>query len=139
MKKKPYRDDDSIYSPNAPIPLTYQERVAAYRSNEPDVRLLGEYWDLVLRIRSLSRLLTLTPDERKARGLRLSPVPLMVMQIRAMKKYANALAIRLDYEQGGRDNPAVIARIKAALPKGEPAIVLTPEAEKNLEKILEDE
>ena len=187
-----------------PIPLTQQDVIAAYRSQDRDARLLGEYWALNLRIRGLEHILKTKTKQRE--GKTYSPEPLMIMQIKAMKKYANALAIRLDYEQGGRANPEVIARIKAMhrevdatagnadvaepivldeesvknfkefvstvvegtippppaemgdyivlkpavqaeddakikakAPKGEPAIVLTPEAEEYLDKVLEEE
>lgn len=93
------------------IPLTQQDIIAAYRSQDRDARLLGEYWALNLRIRGLEHILKLKKKQKE--GKTYSPEPLMLMQIKAMKKYANALAIRLDYEQGGRANPEVIARIKA--------------------------
>lgn len=93
------------------IPLKQEDIIAAYKSQDRDARLLGEYWALNLRIRGLEHILKLKKKQKE--GKTYSPEPLMLMQIKAMKKYANALAIRLDYEQGGRANPKVIARIKA--------------------------
>ena len=186
------------------IPLKQEDIIAAYKSQDRDARLLGEYWALNLRIRGLEHMLKLKKKQREGKAY--SPEPLMIMQVKAMKKYANALAIRLDYEQGGRANPEVIARIKAMhrevaatagnadvaepivldeesaknfkefvstvvegtippppaemgnyivlkpavqaeddarikakAPKGEPAIVLTPEAEEYLDKALGEE
>lgn len=162
MKTDYDKMEDRSLNLNGQIPLTQQDIIAAYRSQDRDARLLGEYWALNLRIRGLEHVLKLKRKQKE--GKTYSPEPLMIMQIKAMKKYANALAIRLDYEQGGRANPEVIARIQAMhptiqatlvgdgeyakewhanpeamQPKGEPAIVLTPEAEEYLDKALEEE
>lgn len=137
MKNQYDKMEDKSLNLNGSIPITQADIIAAYKSQDRDARLLGEYWALNLRIRGLEHVLK--SDKKHREGKTYSPEPLMIMQIKAMKKYANALAIRLDYEQGGRANPEVIARIKAMQPKGEPAIVLTPEAEEYLDKALGEE
>ena len=137
MKTDYDKMEDRSLNLGGAIPLKQEDIIAAYRSQDRDARLLGEYWALNLRIRGLEHILKLKKKQKE--GKTYSPEPLMIMQIKAMKKYANALAIRLDYEQSGRANPEVIARIKAMSPKGEPAIVLTPEAEEYLDKALEEE
>lgn len=134
MKTDYDKMEDRSLNLGGQIPLKQEDIIAAYRSQDRDARLLGEYWALNLRIRGLEHMLKLKKKQREGKAY--SPEPLMIMQVKAMKKYANALAIRLDYEQGGRANPEVIARIKAMSPKGEPAIVLTPEAEEYLDKAL---
>ena len=137
MKTEYDKMEDRSLNLDDSAPLTQADIIAAYKSQDRDARLLGEYWALNLRIKGLDRALKSSRKQRD--GKTYSPEPLMIMQIKAMKKYANALAIRLDYEQGGRANPEVIARIKAMTPKGEPAIVLKPEAEEYLEKVLGEE
>ena len=137
MKNQHDKMEDKSLNLNGLIPITQADIIAAYKSQDRDARLLGEYWALNLRIRGLEHVLK--SDKKHREGKTYSPEPLMIMQVKAMKKYANALAIRLDYEQGGRANPEVIARIKAMQPKGEPAIVLTPEAEEYLDKALGEE
>jgi len=137
MKNEYDKMENKSLNLGGPISLGQEDIIAAYKSQDKDARLLGEYWALNIRIRGLEYMLKATQKQREGKAY--SPQPLMIMQIKAMKKYANALAIRLDYEQGGRANPEVIARIKAMAPKGEPAIVLTPEAEEYLDKALEEE
>lgn len=116
MKTNYEKMEDKSLDLNGSIPLRQQDIIAAYRSQDRDARLLGEYWALNLRIRGLEHMLKLKKKQKE--GKTYSPEPLMLMQIKAMKKYANALAIRLDYEQGGRANPEVIARIRAMTEDG---------------------
>lgn len=111
MKTDYDKMEDRSLNLGGPIPLKQADIIAAYKSQDRDARLLGEYWALNLRIRGLECMLKFKRKQKE--GKVYSPEPLMIMQIKAMKKYANALAIRLDYEQGGRANPEVIARIKA--------------------------
>ena len=103
MKTDYDKMEDRSLNLGGSIPLKQADIIAAYKSQDRDARLLGEYWALNLRIRGLEHMLKTKKKQRE--GKVYSPEPLMIMQV--------ALAIRLDYEQGGRANPEVIARIKA--------------------------
>ena len=99
-------------------PFTISEASLASTSPDPEVRLLGEYWEVRLRIQTLSNLMAVSPDKRKRMGL--APIPLMIEQIKGMKKYANALAVRLEYTQGGLASEETVAKAREYLAASAP-------------------
>ena len=116
----------------ASVPFTAAEASVLSASKDRDVRLFGEYWAVRLRINALSALMA-TPMEKRAE-MRLAPLPLMIEQMKGMKKYANALAIRLHYEQGGTNNPNVVAKAKAHLDGKDPETDLAKDPDSPLTK-----